>query len=192
MTIQFQSSVLFVKDIAASRRFYEKLLGQTVDIDFGPNVGFKGFSIWQIDHASEMIFERPSEVAGQLGHKNFEQTLHRLPQVDVVSESDFRGRQAVAGVIGVVIKKFEIALVFGNVDDGGIFGNLPDQIDLVFSGGDAGIKCSEHGRRRLAKLFGQHAAVMVGSAVQETIDGALKLVDKTDAFGISQTGGPLF
>jgi len=72
MTIQFQSSVLFVKDIAASRRFYEKLLGQTVDIDFGPNVGFKGFSIWQIDHASEMIFERPSEVAGQLGHKNFE------------------------------------------------------------------------------------------------------------------------
>jgi catechol 2,3-dioxygenase-like lactoylglutathione lyase family enzyme len=73
VTIQFQSSVLFVQDIEASRYFYEKLLGQEVEMDFGPNVGFKGgFAIWQIDHASQMIFERPANGAGQLGCENFE------------------------------------------------------------------------------------------------------------------------
>ena len=59
MTIQFQTAVLFVQDIEASRNFYEKLLGQEVEMDFGPNVSFKGgFAIWQIEHAAQMIFER--------------------------------------------------------------------------------------------------------------------------------------
>lgn len=73
MTIQYQSSVIFVKDITASRHFYEGLLGQEVEMDFGPNVGFKGgFAIWQVDHASQMIFEGPANGNGQLGHKNLE------------------------------------------------------------------------------------------------------------------------
>jgi catechol 2,3-dioxygenase-like lactoylglutathione lyase family enzyme len=72
MTIQFQSPVLLVKDIAVSRYFYERLLGQTVDMDFGPNVGFKGFAIWQVDHASQIIFERPPKSATQLGQENLE------------------------------------------------------------------------------------------------------------------------
>ena len=73
MPIQFLSSVLFVQDVEASRNFYEKLLGQEVEMDFGPNVGFKGgFAIWQIDHASQMIFERPANGTDQLGRKNFE------------------------------------------------------------------------------------------------------------------------
>ena len=77
MSIQFLSSVLFVQDVEASRNFYEKLLGQEVEMDFGPNVGFKGgFAIWQIDHASQMIFERPMNGADQLGRKNFE--LYRV------------------------------------------------------------------------------------------------------------------
>ena len=73
MTIQYQSSVIFVKDVEASRHFYEKFLGQEVDMDFGPNVGFKGgFAIWQIDHAFEMIFEGAVNGNGQLGRKNLE------------------------------------------------------------------------------------------------------------------------
>ena len=68
MSIKFQSSVIFVKDIEASRRFYEELLGQEVLMDHGPNVAFVGgFAIWQVDHAYQMIFERPSDEKGQLG-----------------------------------------------------------------------------------------------------------------------------
>jgi catechol 2,3-dioxygenase-like lactoylglutathione lyase family enzyme len=73
VTIRYQSSVIFVKDIATSRHFYEKLLGQDVEMDFGPNVGFKGgFAIWQIDHATEMIFEGPANGNEPLGRKNLE------------------------------------------------------------------------------------------------------------------------
>ena len=73
MTIQFQSSVIFVKDIEASRRFYEELLGQEVLMDHGPNVGFVGgFAIWQVDHAYQMIFERPASEGQQLGRGNCE------------------------------------------------------------------------------------------------------------------------
>lgn len=73
MTIKFQSSVIFVKDVEASRRFYEELLGQEVLMDHGPNVGFVGgFAIWQADHADQMIFRRPSSERGQLGRGNCE------------------------------------------------------------------------------------------------------------------------
>ena len=54
--IRFLSSVLFVSDITASRRFYEELLGQKVEGDFGLNVGFAGgFAIWQSAHAQQTI-----------------------------------------------------------------------------------------------------------------------------------------
>lgn len=54
--IRFISSVLFVEDIVASRRFYEGLLGQKVTADFGPNVGFEnGLAIWQSAHAQQTI-----------------------------------------------------------------------------------------------------------------------------------------
>lgn len=73
MSIKFQSSVIFVRDIEASRRFYEELLGQEVLMDHGPNVGFVGgFAIWQVDHADQMIFERSSSEEGQLGRENCE------------------------------------------------------------------------------------------------------------------------
>lgn len=40
MEIKLVSSVLFVKDIQASRHFYETVLAQKVLMDHGPNVGF--------------------------------------------------------------------------------------------------------------------------------------------------------
>jgi catechol 2,3-dioxygenase-like lactoylglutathione lyase family enzyme len=73
MSIEFQSSVIFVRDIEASRHFYEYLLHQTVLMDHGPNVGFVGgFAIWQMDHAHQTIFERPSSEMDQLGCANCE------------------------------------------------------------------------------------------------------------------------
>lgn len=57
MEIKLISSVLFVKDIAESRKFYEDVLDQTALMDHGPNVGFNGgFAIWQQDHAGQMVF----------------------------------------------------------------------------------------------------------------------------------------
>jgi len=42
MRVNFRSSVLFVQDVAASRHFYENILQQRVEIDYGENIGFVG------------------------------------------------------------------------------------------------------------------------------------------------------
>lgn len=71
--LSLQSVVIFVRDIAESRRFYEGLLGQTVLMDHGPNVGFEsGFAIWQAEHASQIIHGRPDEPSRRLGCNNLE------------------------------------------------------------------------------------------------------------------------
>ncbi len=73
MIIQCQPPVIFVKDMAASRRFYEDLLDQKVLMDFGPCVSFQGgFALWHIEHAYQMIFNAPVDDASPLGRKNFE------------------------------------------------------------------------------------------------------------------------
>ena len=57
MSLRFEASVIFVKNIAASREFYEGLLGQVVMADHGENVLYVGgFSIWQAEHASGIVF----------------------------------------------------------------------------------------------------------------------------------------
>lgn len=73
MSIKYQSTVLFVRDIGESRRFYEGLLGQKVDMDFGLNVGFEeGFALWQSDHAFSTIYGRPPDSSQRLGRDNLE------------------------------------------------------------------------------------------------------------------------
>ena len=48
MDIRYVSAVLFVKDIAVSRRFYEGIFEQKVDTDFGKNVGYtSGLALWE-------------------------------------------------------------------------------------------------------------------------------------------------
>ena len=73
MTVTFQGSLIIVKDVEASRSFYEELLGQKVLVDFGPVVGFEGgFSIWQIDHAYNILFEEQVDQSSEIGRRNFE------------------------------------------------------------------------------------------------------------------------
>jgi catechol 2,3-dioxygenase-like lactoylglutathione lyase family enzyme len=75
MTCTYQSSAIFVRDIAASRRFYEGLLGQEVEMDHGTSLTFKGgFALWQVDHAFQTIYERSPEPdrAGSTGQHNYE------------------------------------------------------------------------------------------------------------------------
>jgi catechol 2,3-dioxygenase-like lactoylglutathione lyase family enzyme len=48
--VKYHSAVLFVREIAAAKRFYIDLLGMEIDLDFGTNVGLKGgLTLWQID-----------------------------------------------------------------------------------------------------------------------------------------------
>jgi catechol 2,3-dioxygenase-like lactoylglutathione lyase family enzyme len=48
--MKYHSVAIFVKDIEVSRRYYEEVLGGTVQYDFGKNILLKdGISIWEID-----------------------------------------------------------------------------------------------------------------------------------------------
>lgn len=73
MKVTYQSAVLFVEDVARSRQFYEGVLGQTVEMDFGANVGYKGgFAIWQVDSVNQVVFGEADHVTGPLGRDNVE------------------------------------------------------------------------------------------------------------------------
>lgn len=55
--IGYRACAIFVRDITASRRFYEDILGQDVSGDHGLHVMFTGgFAIWQVDRAGSSIF----------------------------------------------------------------------------------------------------------------------------------------
>ncbi|HEX2908611.1 MAG TPA: VOC family protein [Phototrophicaceae bacterium] len=73
MIAQFRSVVLFVQDIAAARHFYEELLGQKVEADFGANVGYVGgLALWDVKTACENVFQRAPEGEARLGRENLE------------------------------------------------------------------------------------------------------------------------
>lgn len=58
--IKFSTSVLLVRDISISRKFYEQLLGQQVELDHGECVVYSGgFSIWEREYAEKLIFGNP-------------------------------------------------------------------------------------------------------------------------------------
>ena len=85
MNINFKSSVIFVRDIDSSRHFYQDLLGQEVEMDFGLNVGFKnGLALWQVNHASQMIFKHSAGNEKTLDHQNFE-LYFETPDLETVS-----------------------------------------------------------------------------------------------------------
>lgn len=53
----FHSTVLFVSDVEASKRFYTGVMGEEIDLDLGANVGFKSaLSIWDGAYAGPVIF----------------------------------------------------------------------------------------------------------------------------------------
>jgi len=66
--IKFAGSLITVEDIKKSRDFYENILGQKVEADYGQNVSFGGFSIHLRPHFQMLIDNK--EVA--IGGNNFE------------------------------------------------------------------------------------------------------------------------
>ncbi len=74
MNIRFQGSLLFVKDVSVSRSFYENILQQKVEYDFGEDISFQsGFTIHDANHMSQLLFNRPNPyIDNKLGKENFE------------------------------------------------------------------------------------------------------------------------
>jgi len=66
--MKFMSSLITVSDIKRSRDFYENVLGQKVQADYGENVSFGGFSIHLRPHFKMLIDNK--EIVG--GGNNFE------------------------------------------------------------------------------------------------------------------------
>jgi uncharacterized glyoxalase superfamily protein PhnB len=80
MGIKFSSSVLVVKDISISRKFYEEILEQKVEIDYGANVAFSGgFAIWQVESAYKNMFRNSL---------NYEALPDKCHQLELYFETD--------------------------------------------------------------------------------------------------------
>lgn len=85
MDIKFQSAVIFVSDIKKSRYFYETLLNQKVMMDFGPCIAFEtGLSLWQIDHATNIIKGQTEKTENKIGHDNFE-LCYETEEIEAIS-----------------------------------------------------------------------------------------------------------
>ena len=66
MNPEYSSSVLFVKDIERSKKFYCDILGQKIEYDFGKNIMFKnGLSIWELNpkHHIPDLCGKPDEAS---------------------------------------------------------------------------------------------------------------------------------
>jgi len=83
VNVKWTGAVIFVKDIKASCRFYQEVMGQKVEFDFGPNIGFVGgFSLWQREHATEVIFQRPIEAPEP--HHNDSELYFETDEIEAV------------------------------------------------------------------------------------------------------------
>jgi catechol 2,3-dioxygenase-like lactoylglutathione lyase family enzyme len=83
MEIKMVGPVFFVKDIKAACQFYTEVMGQIIEFDFGANIGFVGgFSIWEREHATPIIFQRMVEATSP--HHNDGQLYFETDQLDEV------------------------------------------------------------------------------------------------------------
>ena len=70
MKIKYICPLITVQDIYKSRKFYENVLKQEVEMDHGANVAFKdGFAIHDAEHYNELLGESPATNGN--GDKNF-------------------------------------------------------------------------------------------------------------------------
>jgi len=59
VTTRFVCSLITVADITRSRNFYEEVLGQKVEADYGENVSFGSFCIHLTSHFQKLIDNKP-------------------------------------------------------------------------------------------------------------------------------------
>ncbi|MFP4163069.1 MAG: VOC family protein [Chitinispirillaceae bacterium] len=86
---RFICPLVTVRDVDASRKFYENALDQKVTDDFGENVVFEGgFSIHQRDHYAKLIGNRRIAPGGNcyelyFENDNLDEILKRLEEAEV-------------------------------------------------------------------------------------------------------------
>ena len=128
MPLKFISSVIFVKDIQASRHFYEDVLNQKIDADFGLSIGYVGgFSIWQSDHALQTIFGTSTAEANRLGSRNFE-FVFETEELDEVLE---RVKQANVPFVHPIVEQPWGQRVFRIYDPDGYIVEFGEPMDAV-------------------------------------------------------------
>ena len=90
----FHSTVLFVVDVEASKKFYTDVMGEEIELDLGPNVGFKSaLAIWDGAYGRNVIFGDENSGDGDFSSKrmaelyyeteDMEKTLEVLKNADV-------------------------------------------------------------------------------------------------------------
>ncbi len=81
--LKFIGSLITVSDIQRSREFYESVLGQKVEADYGENVSFGGFSIHLRPHFKMLIDNKNVVIGGNnfelyFEYDNLEQIFEKL------------------------------------------------------------------------------------------------------------------
>jgi catechol 2,3-dioxygenase-like lactoylglutathione lyase family enzyme len=81
--LKFMCSLITVSDIKKSRDFYENVLGQKVESDYGRNVSFEGFAIHLRSHFQTLIENKEIVVGGNnfelyFESDNLEQIVEKL------------------------------------------------------------------------------------------------------------------
>jgi len=81
--LKFMCSLITVADIKKSRDFYENVLGQKVEADYGENVSFGGFAIHLLPHWKKLIDNKDVVVGGNnfelyFEYDNLEQIVEKL------------------------------------------------------------------------------------------------------------------
>ncbi len=83
MKIKYICPLITVQDIEKSRKFYEEVLKQEVEIDHGANVSFKGgFAIHDVKHYQELLGE-PSTLKTDV-EKNFMELYFESENLDEI------------------------------------------------------------------------------------------------------------
>ena len=100
MDIRYQSAILMVKDINISRRFYETVMKQEVDMDLGLNISFKaGFGLWQADFAIPVISGSQFNPSEPRGYEQLELYFESETIDEVYSALKEAGAEFVHGII---------------------------------------------------------------------------------------------
>ncbi|MFO7868203.1 MAG: hypothetical protein R6U95_02765 [Bacteroidales bacterium] len=72
MNIQFHSSVLITKDFDTMKKFYQEVLQQEIEFDFGNCIGFKnGISLWKLTEEYPLA-QKLGRTFDTSGNKNLE------------------------------------------------------------------------------------------------------------------------
>jgi len=85
MKIKYICPLITVQDIEKSRKFYEEVLNQDVELDHGANVSFKGgFAIHDAEHYQELLRESPT--TNTACEKNFMELYFESDDLDGIHE----------------------------------------------------------------------------------------------------------